>query len=234
MTDLETNRSGLIEKTGLKETSRTERVPVIFEILKQTYPLRPDKLNYTNPYTLLVATILSSKIGNKRTNMITEELFKKVDNPKKMISIGSTRLQSYIKNINSCRNKAKYILKLSRILVNKYNSQVPLDRDLLESFQGIGRKGANAIMNELCGTTYITVDIHVKRCAHRLELISKRATSTIAVEQDLYKNVPTELHAVVGDLLMLHGKFVCKALEPQCNTCPLRDYCPFVQYSLCA
>ncbi len=218
-------KSCIDKENWLLTISLSDYIKTILELLDSIYPNATTELRFTNPYTFLIAVLLSAQATDKSVNKATVELFKIADNPKAMLNLGVGKLLQYIKNIGLHNTKAKHIIELSRILIDKYQSQVPLERDVLETLPGIGRKSANVIVNKLCNAPYIAVDTHVMRLSHRLGFVSNKAKTPIEVENELYKNTPSNFHLKVSDLLVLHGRYVCKSAKPKCRTCPLHDYC---------
>ncbi len=216
-----------IEKENwYNETAFSEYVSTIINILIKTYPNATTELNYQNTYTFVIAVLLSAQATDKSVNKATSELFKIANNPQAMLNIGIDRIRKHIKSIGLHNTKAKHVIELSQVLVDKYKSQVPLERDILETLPGIGRKGANVIMNQLCNAPYIAVDTHVMRLSHRLKLVDDKAKTPLAIETELYRNIPAVFHSKISNLLVLHGRYVCKAGKPKCRTCPIHDYCP--------
>lgn len=193
--------------------------------LSSLFPSVSSELNSINPYTFLVAVLLSAQTKDKSVNVITDKLFKVANSPERMLVLGLDKLKDYMKNIGLYNNKAKNIIALSKILVEKYNSEVPLNRELLETLPGIGRKSANVILNKLCNAPYIAVDTHVSRVSKRLGLTSN--TNVLKIENDLYKVIPSEYHINASNLLVMHGRYTCTAKCPKCNKCVLKDICEF-------
>jgi endonuclease-3 len=206
--------------------SFTEYATKIVNILTKTYPNARTELDYLNSYTFVIAVLLSAQATDKSVNKATCKLFKMANNPQAMLNLGLNGIREYIKSIGLHNTKAKHIMELSQILCDKYNAQVPLDRDTLEALPGIGRKSANVIMNQLCNAPYIAVDTHVMRLSHRLRLVNDKAKNPLAVEKELYRNIPAMFHCRISNLLVLHGRYICTAKKPKCRTCPLCNYCP--------
>lgn len=181
------------------------------------------ELNFHNPYTLLVAVVLSAQSTDKGVNKATEELFKIADTPQKMLNLGEEKLKEHIKTIGLFNNKAKNIIALSKQLVEDFNGEVPADRDILTTLAGVGRKTANVVMNVWYHQPTLAVDTHVMRIAHRLDF--SRGKTPLEVEQDLMKVLPKELVINTNHWLVLFGRYVCKAQHPLCDKCPIYDYC---------
>lgn len=195
----------------------------IMRRLTSLFPSVSSELNSINNYTFLIAVLLSAQTKDKSVNAITEKLFKVASTPEQMLELGLNNLKDYVKTIGLYNNKAKNIIELSKILVEQYNSEVPLNRKSLESLPGIGRKSANVILNNICNAPYIAVDTHVSRVSKRLGLTDN--TNVNKIEEDLYKVIPSKYHTTASDLLVMHGRYTCTAKNPKCNRCVLQDIC---------
>jgi endonuclease-3 len=204
---------------------KLEVIDQIFARLAAERPEPKSELNYVNPYTLLVAVVLSAQMTDAGVNKATEPLFKKVKTPKAMLALGEEGLKSYIKSINLLNTKAKNIIALSQILVAEHQGVVPDDRDKLESLPGVGRKTANVVLNVAFGQPTMAVDTHVFRVANRTGLAA--GDTPLVVEEKLLKIVPEKWMRHAHHWLILHGRYVCKAKKPLCPTCILRDLCAF-------
>lgn len=203
---------------------KKKNIEDIFNILNEYYKDVSDtELSYINPYTLLVAVVLSAQATDKGVNKATEELFKIVDTPEKMIELGEDRLKEYIKSINYYNTKAKHIILLSKKLVKDFNSKVPNNLKDLLSLNGVGRKTANIILNTVFGITSIAVDTHVFRVSNRLGLVE--ADNVLETEQQLEKNIPENNKKDVNKFLVLFGRYICRAKNPLCDNCPLKLLC---------
>lgn len=196
-----------------------------FEILSADLPEPKTELEYKNPYTLLVAVALSAQATDVGVNKATKDLFRKVDTPEKMVKLGEAGLRDQIKTIGLYRNKAKNVIALSKILIEKHGSQVPHDRDALEALPGVGRKTANVVLNEAFGEETIAVDTHIFRVANRTGLAPGK--NVLEVEQKLLKRVPPKYLRYAHHWLLLHGRYVCKARKPDCASCKVIPYCTF-------
>lgn len=200
----------------------------IREVFRRFHAANPEpksELEHTNPYTLLVAVVLSARATDAGVNKATRALFTVADTPKKMLALGEKKLLDYIKTIGLYRNKAKNIIALSRRLVDEFNGEVPADRDILETLPGVGRKTANVVMNVAFGQPTMAVDTHVFRVANRIGLT--RGSTPLAVEADLMRIVPAEYAVHAHHWLILHGRYLCKARKPECWRCLIRDLCRF-------
>lgn len=205
--------------------TKPEKTTAIFEILAKANPAPKGELEHINPYTLLVAVVLSAQATDKGVNKATAKLFQTVTTPAQMVKLGEAGLIEHIKTIGLFRGKAKNVIALSKRLIENHGAEVPNDRDALEALPGVGRKTANVVMNMAFGVPTIAVDTHVFRVAHRMEL-SKGKTPR-AVEDDLEKAIPTRLKQHAHHWLILHGRYTCIARKPKCPQCLVRDLCPF-------
>jgi endonuclease-3 len=196
-----------------------------FARLKKAMPNPKTELHYNNPYTLLVAVVLSAQATDKGVNKATAELFKRVDDPKKMVALGEKGLTRYIKTIGLYRGKAKNVIALSHILLEKHDGKVPRDREALEDLPGVGRKTANVVLNVAFGEKTIAVDTHIFRVSNRTGLAPGKDVR--AVEDKLIKRVPGEYALHAHHWLILHGRYTCVARKPLCPECVVRDLCHF-------
>lgn len=194
----------------------------ILDIFKAQNAAPKSELHFHNAYTLLVAIVLSAQSTDKGVNKATESLFKIADTPQKMLELGLDTLKSHIKTIGLYNNKAKNIMALSQILVEKCGGFVPKDRALLESLPGVGRKTANVLLNVWWNEPTVAVDTHVLRLAKRLELSD--GTTPLSVEEDLNK-LPEDYKRHLNHWLVLFGRYICKAQKPDCATCPVAQFC---------
>lgn len=196
-----------------------------FEILQAATPAPKGELSFINPYTLLIAVVLSAQATDKGVNKATEKLFKIADTPQKMIALGETGLKEHIKTIGLYNTKAKNIIALSEILVRDHHGQVPDSREELVKLPGVGRKTANVVLNIAFGHETMAVDTHVFRVSNRTGL-SPGATPE-QVEEKLEKVVPPPFRRHAHHWLILHGRYICKARGPLCGECPVYDICEF-------
>lgn len=195
----------------------------IMQIFARENPNPQCELNFINPYTLLVAVVLSAQSTDKGVNKATEALFKVADSPQKMLALGEEKLKEYIKTIGLFNNKAKNIMALSRQLVQDFNGIVPADRDTLTNLAGVGRKTANVVMNVWYHQPTLAVDTHVMRIAHRLDF--SHGKTPLEIENDLLSVLPPELVINTNHWLVLFGRYICKAQKPLCDHCPIYNYC---------
>jgi len=211
----------------MKKTKRlsTAAVQEIFRRFKEDRPEPKGELNYTNAFTLLVAVVLSAQATDASVNRATASLFSKVNTPEKMVELGEDRLREMIKTIGLFRAKAKNIVALSQRLIDQHGGQVPDDRDALEALPGVGRKTANVVLNTAFGHPTIAVDTHIFRLGNRIGLAPGRTPGE--VEVTLLKVVPLAYQKHAHHWLILHGRYVCKARQPECWRCLISDLCLF-------
>lgn len=195
----------------------------IFSILQKQNPLPKTELEYKNNYTLLVAVVLSAQSTDVGVNKATKKLFAVADTPEKMLGLGEEELKKYISTIGLYNTKAKNIIALSRILLEKYNSTVPEDLEILQSLPGVGRKTANVILNCAFGHSTIAVDTHVFRVSNRLGIVHEK--DVLKTELALLKAIPKKWQQHAHHWLILHGRYICVARKPKCEICSLNNYC---------
>ncbi len=202
-----------------------DQVEDFFARLKKMMPNPQTELQSVNPYTLLVAVVLSAQATDKGVNKATEPLFKIVDTPAKMVALGEAKLTNYIKTIGLFRGKAKNVIALSKILVDQYDGAVPRTREALEALPGVGRKTANVVLNVAFGEKTIAVDTHIFRVSNRTGLAPGK--NVVVVEDKLNKIVPEHFKLHAHHWLILHGRYTCIARKPLCPTCVERDLCRY-------
>jgi endonuclease III len=183
------------------------------------------ELQYVNPYTLLVAVVLSAQATDKGVNKATAPLFAKVDRPEKMVALGEANLREAIKTIGLYRNKAKNVIALSKALIEQHGGNVPRDRDALEALPGVGRKTANVVLNVAFGEPTIAVDTHIFRVANRIGLAPGKTPRE--VEDGLNAVVPEKYRLHAHHWLILHGRYICVARKPRCPDCLIADLCRY-------
>jgi endonuclease-3 len=196
-----------------------------FARLKKIDPEPKTELQYVNPYTLLVAVVLSAQATDKGVNKATAPLFKTVTTPEKMVALGEEKLADAVKTIGLYRGKARNVIALSEILIEQHGSKVPKDREALEALPGVGRKTANVVLNVAFGEPTIAVDTHIFRVSNRTNLAPGR--NVVDVELKLEKVVPDHYKSHAHHWLILHGRYTCVARKPLCPTCVERDLCRF-------
>ena len=195
-----------------------------FELLSASIPSPATELVSTNTYTLLVAVVLSAQMTDRGVNRATAPLFAVADTPEKMLALGEERLTQYIRSINYYQAKVRYVLELSRLLIERFGGEVPSTREELESLPGVGRKTANVMLNVAFWQATMPVDTHVLRLAPRAGLSS--GTKPREVEEDLLRIIPARFLRDAHHLLVLHGRYVCTAYNPKCDTCCIASLCP--------
>lgn len=204
---------------------RPDEVDEMFRRFQAVNPEPEGELQYANPYTLLVAVVLSAQATDESVNRATQPLFEIADSPAKMLKLGEEKLREAIKTIGLYRNKAKHVIQLSRLLIEKYGGEVPDDREALEALPGVGRKTANVVLNTAFGHPTIAVDTHLFRLGNRTGLAPGKTPAE--VESKLLKTVPKFYARHAHHWLILHGRYVCKARKPECWRCPIADMCRF-------
>lgn len=202
-----------------------KKVRELYARLQAQNPAPKSELEFINPYTLLVAVVLSAQATDKGVNKATAPLFKKVTRPEQMLKLGLDGLKEYVKSIGLYNAKAANIIALSRILIEKHGGEVPKDREALQALPGVGRKTANVVLNVAFNEPTMAVDTHVFRVANRTGLASGKTPE--AVEAGLLKATPREFMDHAHHWLILHGRYICKAKNPRCMDCIIRDLCGF-------
>lgn len=202
----------------------------IFARFKKNNPTPKGELHYTNSYTLLVAVVLSAQATDKGVNKATEKLFTLVETPQEMVDLGEEGLKEHVKTIGLYNTKAKNIIKLSEILVEQYQGQVPESLEQLKSLPGVGQKTANVVLNIAFGQPTIAIDTHVFRVSNRTGIAQGKTPAM--VEEKLNKVVPVVFRHDAPLWLILHGRYVCKAQKPLCAQCPINDLCEFPEKNL--
>jgi len=200
----------------------------VFEFYRRLAEINPSpqpELEYVNPYTLLVAVALSAQSTDVGVNKATRSLFAKVTTPQQMLDLGEDALRDHIKTIGLFNTKAKNVIAAAQILVDRYNGEVPQDRDLLETLPGVGRKTANVVLNAAFGEPRIAVDTHIFRVANRTGLA--KGKNVLEVELKLEKVTPKIFLVGAHQWLILHGRYICKARTPECWRCPVIDLCAY-------
>ena len=200
------------------------RAAEIFTRFAEATPEPRTELNYKSPYTLVVAVALSAQATDVSVNKATQRLYAVADTPRAMVELGEAGLTDYIKSIGLYRTKARNVIALSQILLERYRGEVPLERGALESLPGVGRKTASVVLNELSVEPAIAVDTHVFRVSHRLKL--SNAPTPDAVERDLMAITPGPYRTRAHHWLILHGRYTCIARRPKCQACLIADLCP--------
>ena len=204
---------------------RVKDIPEFYSRLQALDPEPKGELNYINPYTLLVAVVMSAQATDVGVNKATGPLFKVVKTPEQMVALGERKLKTYIKTIGLFNSKAKNVIALSKLLISEHGSQVPEDGEALEKLPGVGRKTANVVRNIAFGHPTIAVDTHIFRVGNRTGLAPGK--TPLEVETKLEKRTPDEFKRHAHHWLILHGRYLCKARKPDCWRCPVIDLCGF-------
>ena len=184
------------------------------------------ELEFASVFQLLVAVILSAQCTDKRINQVTPELFRHFPDAKAMAAAEEEDVLEYIKSVSYPNAKANHLVKMARMLMDRYQGVVPQDMKQLTELPGVGRKTANVILSVAFGQSTMAVDTHVFRVSHRLGLVGSNANNPLKVEQELMKNIPQEDIPKAHHWLLLHGRYVCTAQRPHCTACFLSDLCP--------
>ena len=224
----------MLPKTGIR-TGMVKQLPYqtiheIFTRFRDSEPEPKGELEHVNAYTLVVAVALSAQATDVGVNKATKELFKIADTPEKMLALGEDGLIEHIKSIGLYRNKAKNVIKLSRILVDDYGGEVPSSRAALQSLPGVGRKTANVVLNMWWRHPAQAVDTHIFRVGNRTGIAPGKDVD--AVERAIEDNIPAEFQQHAHHWLILHGRYICKARKPACGVCIIRDLCPYEDKTL--
>ena len=202
-----------------------KKVAAIFARLKSLNPKPTTELEYSTPFELLVAVILSAQATDKSVNLATRTLFKHANTPQAIFKLGSGGLSEYIKTIGLYNSKAKNVIEMCRLLLAQHGGEVPQERAALEALPGVGRKTANVILNTAFGQPTIAVDTHIFRVANRTGLAP--GENVREVEDHLLKVVPPEYLHDAHHWLILHGRYTCVARKPKCPECPILELCEF-------
>lgn len=197
----------------------------IFERFRTAEPEPKGELDHVNAYTLVVAVAFSAQATDAGVNKATAKLFQIADTPEKMLALGEEAVTEHIKTIGLYRNKARNVIKLSRILVEDYDGQVPCSRAALESLPGVGRKTANVVLNMWWHYPAQAVDTHIFRLGNRSGICPGK--DVVAVERAIEDNIPVDFQQHAHHWMILHGRYTCVARKPKCNACLIRDLCEF-------
>ncbi|MGO9432228.1 endonuclease III [Rhodoblastus sp.] len=204
---------------------RAALADTVFERLQAANPEPMGELESVNPFTLLVAVVLSAQATDASVNKATKALFAVADTPAKMAALGEDGLAERIRTIGLYRSKARHVIALSKALIEQWGGEVPSDRNALEALPGVGRKTANVVLNTAFGESTLAVDTHVFRVANRLGIAPGKTPRE--VEDELMKVVAPRFLRHAHHWLILHGRYVCKARKPECWRCVLREICPY-------
>ena len=201
------------------------QVADIYKELAKLDPAPRTELNYSNPYTLVVAVALSAQATDVGVNKATKALFEVADTPEKMVALGEEKVRDYVKTIGLYRTKAANVIKLSQMLIDDFNSVVPDNREDLEKLPGVGRKTANVVLNEAYDQPTMAVDTHIFRVSNRTGMAPGK--NPLEVELNLLKVTPDEYALHAHHWLILHGRYVCVARKPKCFNCVIEPLCKF-------
>ncbi len=212
-------------KPKLSPKLRQDDINQIFQKLSTIMPEPRTELNFSCPYTLLVAVALSAQATDISVNKATKALFEKAQTPEDMLTLGLDELKNHIKTIGLFNTKAKNIMLMAQQLIDRHGGEVPTNRDALEQLAGVGRKTANVVMNEAFGAATIAVDTHIFRVSNRTGMAV--AATPIKVEKLLELRVPPAFKKQAHHWLILHGRYTCVARRPKCGICPISSHCNF-------
>ncbi len=207
--------------------TKKEKFAAVIRYFEQHMPEAQTELHYSNPFELLVAVILSAQCTDKRVNKITEQLFPAFPTPEVLAQASVQEVFEYIKSCSYPNNKAKHLVAMAKMLLEEFNGEIPSDIKQLQKLPGVGRKTANVIASVVFDKPALAVDTHVFRVAHRLGLVTAKATTPLEVEKQLVKYIPKNKIAIAHHWLILHGRYVCLARKPKCNECGLTAICDF-------
>ena len=206
--------------------TRKERYEYILSYFREKMPQATSELHFGSSFQLLCATLLSAQCTDKRINQVTPELFLHYPDARTMAQAEPEEVLEYISSVSYPNAKARHLVEMARVLVEKHGGEVPQDMNLLLDLPGVGRKTANVIQSVAFGRSALAVDTHVYRVAHRLGLVSKNDNTPYKVEQALVRHIPEEDIPNAHHWLLLHGRYVCTSRKPHCEKCDLEDICP--------
>lgn len=207
----------------MNKAIRTE----IFQRFQRENPHPETELNYSTPFELLVAVVLSAQATDKGVNKATDKLFPVANTPEAILQLGVEGLKNYIKTIGLFNSKAENVFKLCQQLIDRHDSQVPQTREALEALPGVGRKTANVVLNTAFGQPTMAVDTHIFRVANRTKIAPGK--DVVEVEKRLLRVIPKEFMMDAHHWLILHGRYTCVARKPKCGSCLIEDLCEFKQ-----
>ena len=209
---------------------KSREINSLFKNLSQVIKNPRSDLKYKNKFTLLVSVVFSAQCTDVNVNNVTKSIYPKYNKPEHFVKLGRKKIEKLIKSIGLFRNKAKSVYLLSKQLIEKHNGKVPKNFDDLHALPGVGRKTANVVLNEGFGLPTIAVDTHIFRVSNRTRLAEGKNPDQ--VEQALYKVVPNKYLKNAHHLLLLHGRYTCKARTPSCNKCVIIKFCKYNQKEL--
>ncbi len=202
-----------------------ERFEAVIRHFQETMPVAESELNYRTPFELLVAVALSAQCTDKRINQVTPRLFAAYPTASEMAQATPEDIYEYIRSVSYPNNKARHLVGMARMLVEKYDGKVPSSGEELEKLPGVGRKTANVIQAVIFQKARMAVDTHVFRVSHRIGLAGDRCTTPLSVEKQLTKYIPEDIIPLAHHWLLLHGRYVCTARAPHCSKCGLQSVC---------
>ena len=202
-----------------------DRYAYLIRYFQETMPVAESELNYTTPFELLVAVILSAQCTDKRINQITPALFRDYPTPEAMSLATPDIIYEYIRSVSYPNNKARHLVGMAQMLVRDYDGEVPSTGEELEKLPGVGRKTANVIQAVIFQKARMAVDTHVFRVSHRIGLVGKTCTTPLSVQKQLTRHLPEEIIPLAHHWLILHGRYVCQSRTPHCEKCGLTAIC---------
>lgn len=206
--------------------TKKERYKYIIEYFQEARPIAETELDYTDPYELIVAVILSAQCTDKRVNIITPALFEAYPTVHDMARATQEQIFEYIRSCSYPNNKAKHLIGMANMLVNEFHAEVPADINELQKLPGVGRKTANVIVSVIYNMPAMAVDTHVHRVSARIGLTTN-AKTPLQTEDQLVKHIPENLLPIAHHWLILHGRYICIARKPKCEECGISEYCKF-------
>lgn len=209
-----------------------ERYKGLVEYFTTNFPIAETELNYNSPFELLMAVILSAQCTDKRINQISPALFERFPTPESLAASNFEEVFSYIRSVSYPNNKAKHLLAMAKKLVDEFGSEVPSTIDQLQTLQGVGRKTANVIVSVIYNQPAMAVDTHVFRVSRRIGLVPLTANTPLAVEKKLVSHFPKALIHTAHHWLILHGRYVCIARKPKCESCELTRFCKYYEKNI--
>ena len=209
--------------------TRKQRYEFVIDYFQKNTPEAETELIYDSPYQLLVAVILSAQCTDKRVNLTTPAIFEKYPDVESLSQTDFDELFPYIKSISYPNNKTKHLIGMAKMVIEKFDGEIPMTVDELIELPGVGRKTANVITSVVDQQPNMAVDTHVFRVSKRIGLVPQTATTPLAVEKELIKNIPVELIHKAHHWLILHGRYICIARNPKCRECGLQQACVYFQ-----
>lgn len=209
--------------------TRKDRYKEFIAYFQENQPQAETELNYSNPFELLVAVVLSAQCTDKRINMVTPRLFADFPSPEHLAATSFDELFPYIKTVSYPNNKTKHLIGMGKMLVEDFNSEIPETIEALQKLPGVGRKTANVITSVIWNQPSMAVDTHVFRVSKRLGLVNQNASTPLAVEKQLVKHLPQDVIPLARHWLILHGRYTCLARKPKCEECKLTHFCRYFE-----